>query len=325
MRKTQILAVVGSTASGKSALALALAERLGGEIISCDSMQVYRRMDIGTAKPTAEELSRVRHHLIDVVEPTENFSCADYVALAASAVDDCVRRGKLPIVCGGTGLYLDALLRKNDLADVCADEAVREELWAIAETRGAEALWRELRDVDQESAAAIHPNNVKRVVRALEIYRSCGITKTELDRRSQEGGMRYDACVLGLRYGDRETLYRRIDARVDRMLDEGLVAETRRLWEEGVFAVNRTAAQAIGYKELLPFLQGEQELSEASEALKLATRRYAKRQMTWFGAKEYVRWIDVQDDSEEKKQKTFEEIVNIASELFQNCEKYDIM
>ena len=325
MRKTQILAVVGSTASGKSALALALAERLGGEIISCDSMQVYRRMDIGTAKPTAEEQRRVRHHLIDVVEPTEDFSCADYVALAASAVDDCAQRGKLPIVCGGTGLYLDALLRQNDFADVGADDSVRQALWAIAEKQGAEALWQELKCVDAESAAAIHPNNVKRVVRALEIYRSCGITKTELDRRSQEGGMRYDACVLGLRYQDREALYRRIEERVDRMLADGLVTETCNLWEAGVFDVNRTAAQAIGYKELLPFLRGEQTLSEASEVLKLATRRYAKRQMTWFGAKEYVRWIDVQDDLEEKKQKTFEEIVNITAELFQNCEKYDIM
>ena len=317
--------MVGSTASGKSALALALAERLGGEIVSCDSMQVYRRMDIGTAKPTAEEQRLVRHHLIDAVEPTENFSCAEYVSLATEAIDDCVRRGRLPIVCGGTGLYLDALLRKNDLADACADEAVRQELWALAEAQGAEAVWQQLWQVDPESAEATHPNNIKRVIRALEIYRSCGVTKTELDRRSREGGMRYDACVIGLRYTDREVLYRRIGERVDRMLDEGLVEETRRLWDEGVFEVNRTAAQAIGYKELFPFLRGEQSLSEVSEALKLATRRYAKRQMTWFGAKEYVQWIDVCGKSAEKEQKTFEEIVNIASELFQNCKKYDIM
>ena len=317
---TKILAIVGPTGGGKSALALSLAERLGGEIISCDSMQVYRRMDIGTAKPTPQEQQRVKHHLIDIAEPSELFSCADYVPLAEKAIANCAAAGKLPIVCVGTGLYLDALLRKNDFAPDTVDEETRRELWAIVEKEGAEALYRELERIDPESAAATHPNNIKRVIRALEIYRVCGVTKTELDRRSREGGMRYDACVIGLRYVDRALLYRRIDDRVDAMMAAGLESETRTLMAEGVFEKNLTAAQAIGYKELLPYCQGEVSLSEAVESLKMATRRYAKRQMTWFSAKEYIRWMDL---SQIPIEKTFEEIVNNAERLFQNFEKCD--
>jgi len=296
----KIIAVAGPTASGKSALALALAEELGGEIVSCDSMQIYRRMNIGTAKPTADELARVPHHLIDVCEPDEDFSCADYVALAARAIEEITSRGKLPIVCGGTGLYLDALLRKNDLAPDTVDEALRAELWARYEREGAEALWRELYEIDRESAEATHPNNVKRVLRAIEIYRTAGVTKTELDRRSLEGGMRYDACVLYLSYENREQLYERINRRVDIMIDDGLVEETAALRAEGVFEKNRTAAQAIGYKEILPYLDGHVSLAEAAEDLKTATRRYAKRQITWFSAKPYTRPLTVTDETTAK-------------------------
>ncbi len=309
MNKTKILAIVGSTASGKSALAMALAKRLGGEIISCDSMQIYRRMDIGTAKPTKAERAEVRHHMIDVVEPTETFTCANYVAAASRAIDDCVSRGKLPIVCGGTGLYLDALLRGSDFAEGGADESLRRELAEFAVRDGNEALHAELRRIDPESADAIHPNNVKRVIRAIEIYRTTGTPKSVLDRQSREGGERYDATVIGLRYLDRERLYERIDRRVDIMLQEGLLDETRSLCDEGVFEANQTAAQAIGYKELLGYLAGKESLSEAVETLKMATRRYAKRQMTWFSAKAYVQWLDADE-------KTFEEIVNIAENLF---------
>jgi len=308
---TKILAIVGPTAGGKSALALEMAQRLGGEIISCDSMQVYRQMDIGTAKPTSAELSRVRHHMIDVAEPFDMFSSADYVTLATEAISDCRGRGMLPVVCGGTGLYLDALLRKSDPAPNTVDESIRRELMDIAEKRGAEELWRMLYEIDKESAEAIHKNNVKRVARAIEIYRVSGRTKTELDRLSLEGGLRYDACVIGLRYSDREKLYERINRRVDIMISEGLAEETRRLMELGVFEKNLTAAQAIGYKELLPYCRGETTLSDAAEQLKMATRRYAKRQMTWFGSKNYVHWIDVDG-------KTFEDIVNNAAELFKN-------
>ena len=311
---TKILAVVGPTASGKSALALALAKRLDGEIISCDSMQIYRRMNIGTAKPTEKEMSEVKHHLIDVVEPFESFSAADYVGLATAAIEDCVNRGKLPIVCGGTGLYLDALLRGEDPAPNTVDENIRAELLSFAEREGADALWEELLRIDPESAAATHKNNVKRVARAIEIYRVSGVTKTELDRQSRQTQSRYDACVIGLRYSDREVLYDRINRRVDQMISEGLVEETESLLSEGVFEKNATAAQAIGYKEMLPFLRGSVSLSEAMDILKTATRRYAKRQITWFSAKPYVSWIDVPVTGE----KTFEEIVNNAEKLFKN-------
>ena len=307
-----ILAIVGPTASGKSALALELAVRLGGEIISCDSMQVYKKMDIGTAKPTEEEQGKIRHHLIDVAEPTDTFSCAEYVTLATAEIDDCRARGVLPIVCGGTGLYLDALLRKNDLPENTVDEAVRAELMAFAEREGVDALWEMLREIDPQSAEAIHKNNVKRVARAIEIYRVSGKTKTSLDAETREGGYRYNACVIGIRYKDRETLYERINRRVDIMIDNGLVEETQRLDREGVFERNATAAQAIGYKEILPYIRGDVSLAQASEELKTATRRYAKRQMTWFGAKEYVSWVEVDG------KKTFEEIVNNSIELFKS-------
>lgn len=309
MVKHKILAVVGPTASGKSALALELAKRLNGEIISCDSMQIYKRMNIGTAKPTETEMAEIPHRMIDVAEPTDSYSCAEYVAAATDAIERCVAAGKLPIVCGGTGLYLDALLRKNDFEPETGDESVRKELMEYAETKGAEALWSILNEIDPESAAATHMNNIKRVARAIEIYRVSGITKTELDRHSREGGDRYDACVVGLRYSDRETLYNRINKRVDTMISEGLVEETEKLMAEGVFEKNATAAQAIGYKELFGYIRGEESLADASERLKTSTRRYAKRQMTWFGAKDYVRWV-------EADKKTFEDIVNIATELF---------
>lgn len=307
--KIKVYAVVGATASGKSSLALELAKSYGGEIISCDSMQVYRKMNIGTAKPTEDELASVRHHMIDIAEPDENFSCAEYVTLADAAIRDCASRGKKPIICGGTGLYLDALLRKADFAEDINDASVRASLMELAREQGADALHAELAKIDPESAAAIHPNNVKRVARAIEIYRVGGITKTELDRRSREQGMRFDVSAVELFYSDRDTLYRRIEKRVDEMIDLGLVEETRALMADGVFEKNTTAAQAIGYKELFGYIEGRESLSEATDTLKMATRRYAKRQMTWFGAREYITRIDVSG-------KTFENIVNIAAEHF---------
>ena len=294
-QKIKILAVVGPTASGKTAVSVELARRLGGEVVSCDSMQVYRRMNIGTAKPTVEEMCGVPHHLIDAVEPDAPFSCAEYVTRAGETVKDIAARGKLPILCGGTGLYLDRFLC-GEMEETHADEALRASLFAFAESEGVEALHERLREVDPESADAIHPNNVKRVVRALEIYEQTGIPKSEFDRRSQVGESPYDAVVIGLHYPRREVLYERINRRVDVMLADGLLEETKKLLDEGVFEVNLTAAQAIGYKELLGYLRGEETLSAATENLKTATRRYAKRQLTWFGAKPYVVWVDMEKD-----------------------------
>ena len=307
--KPRIYAVVGPTASGKSTLALELAKRYGGEIVSLDSMQLYRRMNVGTAKPTAEEMAVVPHHLIDVAEPTESFSAADYVTLADKAIREITARGKLPIICGGTGLYLDALLRGSDFGEGLTDDALRAELLEFARVNGKEALHAQLRELDWESAEAIHPNNVKRVARAIEICRLSGQKKSEIDRRSNEPENRFDVRCVGLFYPDRSRLYERIDARVDAMLADGLVEETKALMDEGVFLKNSTAAQAIGYKELMGYIRGEESLDVASERLKMATRRYAKRQITWFSAKKYVTRLEVGE-------KTFEEIVNNAAQVF---------
>ncbi len=289
--KIKILAVVGPTASGKTALSVELARRLGGEIVCCDSMQIYRRMEIGTAKPTEAERGGVPHRLFDHVDPEMAYSCADYVRDAAREIEEITARGALPILCGGTGLYLESLLRGGNFEETEVDPTLREELRLFAEQEGNHALHERLRAVDPESADAIHENNVKRVIRALEIYYGTGMTKTEADARSRLVESPYDATVIGLRFADRELLYRRIDRRVDLMLEAGLLEETERLLNEGVFEKNATAAQAIGYKELLGYLRGECDRQEAVETLKRATRRYAKRQMTWFGAREYVRWI----------------------------------
>lgn len=305
------IAVVGCTASGKSALAMELCKRHCGELVSMDSMQVYRGMDVGTAKPTPLERAQVRHHMIDVVEPTESYSSGAYVEGAAAAIREIGARGKLPVLCGGTGLYLDGLLR-GGYGENYADPALRAELEDFADEHGAIALHARLASLDPESAEAIHPNNVKRVIRAIEICTVSGQTKTELDKQSQSAQPMVDALVFGIRYGNREVLYDRINRRVDVMLKEGLVEETERLLKAGVFKVNATAAGAIGYKEIVPYLQGRISLAQAVEDLKTATRRYAKRQMTWFYAKPYVTWIDADADG---RMRTFEEIVNICENV----------
>ena len=313
-QKIKILAVVGPTASGKTAVSVELARRLGGEVVSCDSMQVYRRMNIGTAKPTKEEMCGIVHHLIDAVEPDASFSCADYVTMAGEAVKEIAARGKLPILCGGTGLYLDRFLC-GEMEETHADEDLRASLFQYAEENGIEALHERLRSVDPESAETIHPNNVKRVVRALEIYEQTGIPKSEFDRRSQTGESPYDALVIGLFYPRREVLYERINRRVDIMIEDGLLEETKQLLDAGVFDVNLTASQAIGYKELLGYLRGEETLQEATENLKTATRRYAKRQLTWFGAKPYVVWVDME------KEGTLRSLDDICNEIISRLQR----
>ena len=312
-QKLKMLAIVGPTASGKTAVSIEIAKRLGGEIVSCDSMQIYRRMDIGTAKPTKEEMCGIPHHLIDAVEPDAPFSCAEYVSLAGEAVKDIAARKKLPILCGGTGLYLDRFLC-GEMEETHANEDLRASLFAFAEREGVAALHERLRAVDPESADAIHPNNVKRVVRALEIFEQTGIPKSEFDRRSQAVESPYDAVVIGLHYPRREVLYERINRRVDMMLADGLLEETRRLLDEGVFARNQTAAQAIGYKELLGYFDGTEPLAEAAENLNTATRRYAKRQLTWFSAKPYVKWVEMEKDG---SLRSLDDICNEILSLFE--------
>ena len=280
--KPKLLAVVGPTASGKTALSIALAKRFGGEIVSCDSMQVYRGMDIGTAKPDEAERAGIPHHLIDVVSPDEPFSCADYAVLAKKAVDEILSRGNLPIFCGGTGLYLDAVLTGN----VFAPDVPEETMKAVREMT-PEERYRLLSEADPESAAAIHPNNEKRVARALAVTLGTGVPKSEWDRRSRLAPKPYDSLILGLDYSDRQILYDRIDRRVDLMLGNGLTEEAKRLDLDR----NTTAGQAIGYKELYLWLDGTLSYEEAVEKLKQNTRNYAKRQLTWFRRNPETVWL----------------------------------
>ena len=312
----QGIAVVGSTASGKSALALRAAEHFAGEIVSVDSMQVYRTMDIGTAKPTAEELRRVPHHMIDVASPFAAMSAADFATAALVAAKDILARGRLPVFCGGTGLYLDAVLRGDAPQETAGDETVRAELLAFAAAEGAQALYDRLAAVDPVSAEATHPNNVKRVARALEVYLVSGKPKSVWDAESRTVPPAISLFTVMLAYHDRALLYDRIDRRVDEMLAAGLLAETERLLADGVFAANGTAAAAIGYKELLPALRGEKTLAEAAEELKTATRRYAKRQITWFAAKDYVHplWCDTEDGKMRDPDEVFAELCKMVRE-----------
>ena len=302
----KILAVAGPTASGKTALSIALAERLNGEIVSCDSMQIYRGMDIGTAKPTPEETHGIPHHMIDIIEPSQSFSAADYAPMARKAADEILSRGKLPIFCGGTGLYLDAVLTGNCYSEAETDPELRASLLSDAERLGADSLWERLRSVDPESAAAIHPNNVKRVARALEIYISTGVTKTEWDRRSRLQPPPYDAVIIAPDR-PREQLYERIDLRVDLMLRDGLLDEVRGLIDSGRLPRDSTAAQAIGYKELIAYLDGFCTLDAAIDEIKRSSRRYAKRQLTWFRRNKAINWLDMENN--------FEVIVNNALKL----------
>ncbi len=284
MEKIPLLVVVGPTASGKSRYAVEQAIKLGGEIISGDSMQIYKKMDIGTAKPTVEEMCGVPHHLIDVADISEPFSAARFVALASAAIRDIASRGRLPIIAGGTGLYIDTLISGTELSATEEDEELRAQLFRKAEEMGNEFLHKELLSVDPQSAENIHPNNVKRVVRALEIYYKTGKTKTELDKKSREGESIYAPHTVYLCPAQRENIYERIDRRVDLMFQMGLEKEVRELAELGL-RDTPTASQAIGYKEFYPYFDGETDIATVRENICLNTRHYAKRQLTWFNRK----------------------------------------
>lgn len=292
MSKIPLLVVVGPTASGKSAYAIKKAIELGGEIISGDSMQIYKGMDIGTAKPSVDEMCGVPHHLIDVCEITEQFSAARFVELASSAIEDIVSRNKLPIIAGGTGLYIDTLISGTQLSATEDDPILRGSLFKEAEEHGAEALHAKLAQVDPESASAIHPNNVKRVARALEIYYKTGLTKTEQDIKSRESESIYAPHTVYIVPAERETIYDRINRRVDVMFEQGLVEEVRSLYQNGL-RDTPTASQAIGYKEFYPYFDGECDINDVKEAICLNTRRYAKRQLTWFNRKQADEIINI--------------------------------
>jgi len=303
MEKIPVVAVVGPTASGKTALAVELALRLNGEIISADSMQIYHHMDIATAKPTEAEKKGVPHHLMDFLEPTESFSVARFCELAKPLIADISKSGKLPIVAGGTGLYIDSLLGNVTFAQTETDPALRAELQNELDSVGIDAMFKKLRDFDPDSAERLAPGrNPKRILRCFEVYRLTGKTQTELNALQTASDSPYHAVRLGLTAADRDYLYDRINRRVDLMMENGLLEEAR-----AFYAANsgETASAAIGYKELLPYLRGELPLNECVENLKRVTRRYAKRQLTWFRADPKTHWFEIDRMS-------FEDILGFA-------------
>ena len=288
----RIICIAGPTASGKTTLAVELAKELNGEVVSCDSMQVYRRMDIGTAKPTKEEMQGIVHHMIDVAEPDEDFSVSRYCEMASPIVDDILARGKTAIIAGGTGLYMDSLIRGNAFAPFPAT-GVRERLEAQADAEGMESMLEWLRSVDPASAARLHLSDRKRIIRALEVFLETGETITEHNRKTQAIPPKYNPLWLGLDFGDRAELYHRIDLRVDIMLEMGLISEIKSLLSSGI-PPKCTAMQAIGYKEFVNALNGEETVEKAAEEVKKSSRHYAKRQLTWFRRNPRLHWLSRQ-------------------------------
>lgn len=291
MGKLKLAVICGPTASGKTALAVDVARALGGEIVSADSMQVYRGMDIGTAKPGREERGGIPHHLIDCADPDESFGAAVYRDMARACIEDIAGRGKLPILCGGTGLYISAVVYPLDFSNAVPDSKYRQEMQEYAGEHGNEALYALLTDSDPVAAKAIHPNNVRRVIRALERIRS--VEREEPRENALFSGVPlYDAAWVGLST-NRETLYKRIENRVGAMMRQGLLNEVRQI--SGKYGAGSTALQALGYKELVRHLNGGATLEEAMQQIKTGTRNYAKRQLTWFKRERSIRWFDTGD------------------------------
>ena len=284
-----LICIAGPTASGKTALAVQLAKELHGEVVSCDSMQVYKGMDIGTAKPSAQEMEGIPHHMLSVAEPWEDFSVSRYCAMATPIVDDIIARGKTAIIAGGTGLYMDSLIKGNDFAPFPAT-GMRERLEQQADREGMETMLALLQSIDPESAARLHLADRKRIIRALEVYYETGETITQHNVKTQAIPPRYQPVWLGLDFEDRAELYRRIDLRVEMMLQQGLVEEIQQLLDRGISA-KCTAMQAIGYKEFVAALAGNGSIADAAAQVQQSSRRYAKRQLTWFRRNPNIHWL----------------------------------
>ncbi len=287
IKKIPLLCIVGPTASGKTALSLELAKYFDGEIISADSMQIYRGMPIASAVPTSEEKGDIPHHLFEFLEPDTAFSVADYVNLAHKTICEVNRRERLPILVGGTGLYVNSVVDNITFSQEPFDETLREKLEAEMDTLGAKEMLRRLAEFDKETAMRLHENNRRRIIRAFEVYYQTGKTVTEQNALSRQNPSPYDTIMLGITYRDREKLYERINLRVDKMIENGLVDEAGK----SVAKIGRGAGQAIGHKELMPFISGECSLECAIDNLKRETRRYAKRQLTWFSRDERINWL----------------------------------
>ena len=295
MHKPKVIVICGPTASGKTALSIELAKKINGEIISADSMQIYKDMDIGTAKPDKEEMQGIQHYLLDCVSPDTRYSVAEYKIDATKAIEEILQKGKTPIIVGGTGLYVDTLIYGIEYNDIQIDEQYRNELEKIAEEQGLETLYKMATQIDEQAMKKISKNDKKRIMRVLEIYKATGKTKTEQEYESRKNGVKYDYKVFALNM-DREVLYNRINVRVDLMIKNGLIEEVSNLKEK--YNKFPTAMQGLGYKEVVEYLENKTTKDEMIEKIKMETRRYAKRQLTWFRKNKETIWLDATKERE---------------------------
>lgn len=298
MVKQPLIVIVGPTASGKTSLSIELAKIYNGEIISADSMQIYKGMDIATAKPTHEEMQGIPHHLISFLDCDKTFSVADFVTLAKQKIDEVTMRGKFPIVVGGTGLYISSLIDNIKFDDTCSNTEIRNRLYAEADKFGNKHLHDKLFEIDYETAITLHENNLARIIRAIEVFEVTGVKISEHKINSRLEESPYKCCIIGLNFLDRDKLYERINMRVDAMFDQGLVQEARNIYENSNLS---TAHQAIGYKELIPFFGNISSINDCKNILKQQTRRYAKRQLTWFRRDTRINWINIDSIVEDKE------------------------
>ena len=287
--KPRVIVIAGPTASGKTKLAIELAKKINGEIVSCDSMQIYKEMDIGTAKPTKEEQEEAKHYMIDIISPYERFSVSDYKKMAEKKIQEIINNGKTPIVVGGTGLYINSLIYGIEFAEIEFDEKYREELEKIAQDEGLEKLFEEAKKIDPKAMETINQNDKKRILRVLEIYHGTGITKTEQEELSRKNGPKFDYKVFALNI-DRNILYERINNRVDKMIEAGLIEEVKNIYQK--YNCFPTAMQGIGYKEVVEYLNHNCTKDEMIDKIKQESRRYAKRQLTWFRKNKEITWLD---------------------------------
>lgn len=291
--KHKVIVICGPTASGKTALSIELAKKINGEIVSADSMQIYKDMDIGTAKPTKQEMGEIKHYLLDFVSPEDRYSVAQYKQDAKKAIKEIINKGKIPIIVGGTGLYVDSLIYEIEYNDIKLDEEYRKKLEKIAEEQGLEELYKKAVEIDPEAMKKISQNDKKRIMRVLEIYHSTGKTKTEQEKESRKNPVEYDYRVFAINW-DREILYQRINKRVDIMVEQGLIEEVKEILNK--YDKFPTAMQGLGYKEVVDYLNGIYTKEEMIEKIKLETRRYAKRQLTWFRKNKQTIWLDGTND-----------------------------
>ena len=292
MNKKKVVVICGPTASGKTALSIELAKKIGGEVVSCDSMQIYKDMDIGTAKPTIEEMQGIKHYMIDILSPDERYSVADYKVQAKKAIREIIEKGKTPIVVGGTGLYVDSLIYEIEYPNIQFDEKYRAKLEKQVEEKGLEELYKKAEEIDPEAIQKISKNDKKRILRILEIYHATGKNKTEQEKKSREKKPEFDYLVYGLNM-PREKLYKKIDLRVDVMIKQGLIEEVKKVYKK--YRKFPTAMQGLGYKEVVEYLNNNLTKEEMIDKIKQETRRYAKRQMTWFRKNKQTIWLDTEN------------------------------